>query len=319
MSQISFLGRMFTCDIDGTLLIPTSSDLKSLPDRKYNMASFKATEDAIQKAKFDSVVLNTGRNYSEIKEIKDILKETTMPIDAILLQDGKRILERPKNLSPREWMAQLFNKDINYLKFENSDWAKNNKKPLEIIGKYLTEEKGFILRKNNDETIVYSKPRKKIDETSQFSRWEVSIVPPGIQLRVNIKGNTEYKKEELKNFAADLNKDIKKLLDKNGYKTQLDAKEELTIVSDFERSDINKGTAADYVKSKMDDNTDEVRAGDNSNDIEMLTDDNILAIQVGNDKTLAKALEGKDNVIQVPRGALSDGVIECAKRLDLVA
>ncbi len=310
LNKISFGARMFTTDLDSTLLNPAQDNIKkNVSERTYDLTSIKQTEDALKSCKFDTVLINTGRNYSELKEIESILKQTTMPIKAISLEDGKRLLNKPASLTPQQWMSQLFNKDINYLKFEDKNWTENNKKPLELIGEYLKEKKGFIHRKNNGEEIIYSKPFA--DDGTDIPRCEITLIPPGIKVKINVKGADNINKYELIKYASELNSEIKKMLEEHGYYTNTDTKEELSIISTFSRSDINKKAVADYVKSKFDEPTQEVRAGDSENDTEMLCDKSICAIQVGKNKKLTEKLRGF-NVISVPQGHLADGIIKAS-------
>lgn len=305
---------MFTTDLDGTYLKPSPDNMKkNAAERTFDSAAIEQTEDALQKCGFDTVLINTGRNYSELKEIENILKKSKMPIYAISLEDGKRLLKKPTELTPQQWMAQLFNKSINYLKFEDKTWAEENKKPLQLIGNYLMKEQGFIHRKNDGEEIIYSKP---CNNDKDNSRWEVSIVPPGIKVKVNVRGTKNINKEELAKYSSELTKEIKKHLEENGYQTDVEMKEELTVISTFSRPDINKGTVADYVKNGIGEDTYEVRAGDGENDAKMFENNKIIGIQTGDNPNLKKLLANKNNIIQVPLGKLADGIILASKKLD---
>lgn len=318
-NPVFFSGRMLTTDLDGTFLIPIGKRpaSKSVEDRSFRTDSIVKATEAVKDNGFDSVLINTGRNFSELKEVEDILKSVDMPIDAIALEDGKRLLKRPQRLTSSQWMAQLFNKDINYLKFEDETWAKNNSAPLGLISDFLLLEEGFIHRKDSGEEMIFSKP---VDNAAKndAKRWEVTLVPPGISLRIKAKGLDGFEGVDVEAYAKELTNKIETLLKDCGYDISTPStKEELSYFSTFERRDINKASVANYLKNSFNEPTQEVRAGDGVNDIEMLLDEGIEAIQVGNEGILSRALFDKD-IIKVPKGGLAQGIEEAARRFDRV-
>lgn len=320
---IPFTGKMLTTDLDGTMLIPSNEHMKiNVEDRLYSETSIKKAERAVKKNNIDSVLLNTGRNFTELKEVQDILEKTTLPVSAISLEDGKRLLNKPSDMTTCEWMKTLFNSDINYLKFADDAWSKKNEAPLQAIGNFLNE-KGFIHRNDNGEKMIYSKPIEEGDVgvrkvLSDEAIWTITLVPPGINFEVNTRGECDV---DLEAFNRQISAEIQAMLKEEGFDIDdMATKEQTTFVNSIERLDVTKGSVSDYVRQKQGDDTKEIRAGNAYNDVSMLKTRNpkIQAVQVGDDKFLSDALSQYSNVVQVEVGELGQGINLASKRLDLV-
>lgn len=324
---IPFKGTMLTTDLDGTMLIPSNEHMKiDVEDRLYCQPSIDKTEFAVKKNGIDSVLINTGRNYTELCEVQDILEKTTMPVSAISLEDGKRLLKKPKNLSTQDWMKLLFNKNINYLAFKDESWTQLNEAPLKAIGQYLTKEKGFIHRNDNGEKMIYSKPIELGDvgvkSTSKDALWIITLVPPAINFEVSVRDTKDTDEIDVEAFNKAISSEIEQMLQKQGFKTEAkETKEQVSFVNTIERQDVSKGTVADYVRKTTEGTTKEIRAGNAGNDISMLKTDNpnIQSVLVGDDKTIKSLLAHQANVTYVPVGELGSGIDNASQKLNLSA
>jgi len=326
-SPVSFAGKMFTTDLDGTMLIPANEHMKlNVEDRLYNGDSIEKTERAVQRNGIDSVLLNTGRTFTELKEIQDILRETTLPVTAISLEDGKRLLVKPDTMSSAEWLNTLFDQNINYLRFKDAGWTEKNEAPLKAIGDFLTGEKGFIHRNDKGEELIYSKPVQKSDtgvkSCSKDALWIVKVVPPAINFEVSVRGAGEADEIDIEAFNAELRNEILKMLDKKGYDIKTpETKKQYTCINTIERGDVSKGAVADYVRRQSNDTDCEIRAGNAGNDESMLKTSypNTQSILVGNDNNMRKILARQANVTYVPAGELGRGIDAACRKLTLVA
>lgn len=324
---IPFKGTMLTTDLDGTMLIPSNEHMKiDVEDRLYSQPSIDKTEAAVKNNGIDTVLINTGRNYTELCEVQDILEQTTMPVDAISLEDGKRLLKKPENLSTQDWMKLLFNKNINYLAFKDENWTKLSEAPLKAIGQYLTKEKGFIHRNDNGEKMIYSKPVELGDtgvkSTSKDALWIITLVPPAINFEVSVRDSKDDDDIDVEAFNKEISAEIEEMLKKQGFKTEnKETKEQVTFVNTIERKDITKGSVADYVRNTTQGADKEIRAGNAGNDISMLKTDNpiIQSVLVGDDKTIKSLLSHQANVTYVPTGELGSGIDSASKKLNLSA
>ncbi len=235
--RVSFMGTMLTTDLDGTMLIPANEHMKmDVEDRLYSADSIQKTEAAVKKNNIDSVLLNTGRNFTELKEVQDLLEETNMPVTAISLEDGKRLLNKPDDMTPRQWMKSLFDSNINYLKFKDEGWTKKNEAPLRAIGDFLTKEKGFIHRNDNGEKMIYSKPIEKGDagvtKASDGAIWTVTLVPPGIDFEVNVRDTKEGDLIDVEAFNREISSEIADMLKQKGFDVENSkTKEKITYVN----------------------------------------------------------------------------------------
>lgn len=325
--MMSFKGTMLTTDLDGTLLIPSNEHMKmDVEDRLYCQKSIDKAEKAVKDNKIDTVFLNTGRNFTELCEVQDILEKTTMPVTAISLEDGKRLLTKPNFLTPQQWIHSLFNKKINYTAFSDKDWTKRNEAPLKAIGQFLTKEKGFIHRNDNGEKMIYSKPIEEGDtgaiKASKNALWIVTLVPPGINFEVSVRDSKEDDIIDTEAFNAEISSEISQMLKEKGFKTDSpETKEQVTYVNSITREDISKGSVSDYVRDKEGLDTKEIRAGNAENDASMLTttNPNIQVIQVGEDEALKKILAPYSNVTNVAAGDLGQGINTAYQRLNLIA
>ncbi len=312
-NHIYFLGKLFTTDLDGTILIGAKDNIKrNLKDRSYDTHSFKKTFSTVKRKGFDDVLINTGRNFSELSEIKELLQDTDAPINAISLEDGKRLLKKPLNLTPEQWMAQLFGGKVNYTYFCDKNWEDINSAPLKQIAEFLTKEMGYIHRKNEDEKSIFSKDIEfgdvGVEKISGNPKWRVEIIPPGITVKVKVynKGDSKINLQEYNSY---LSSKVLNFLERKGYDiSKLKSEEETCYINKFKRADINKKTVADFFKSTLPDDTQEIRAGNASNDYEMLNDDSIQAIVVGDDEHLKRKLAGKSNITYVEEGHLDKGI-----------
>ncbi len=317
-NPVYFLGKLLTVDLDGTSLIGAKDNLKrSVEERSYDARSFKKAFDTAKKEGFDDILINTGRNFSELCEIKDYLQSTDAPIDAISLEDGKRLLRKPANLTPEQWMAQLFGGKTNYTYFSDKNWGDINSAPIKQISHFLTTKLGYTHRKDKNENSIFTKEIKYsdagVDKISGNPKWKVEIIPPGITVKVSAY-NTEGSIINLQEYNKSIVSEIYGFLEKNGYPINaLRSEKETCYINKFKRADINKKTVADYFKSTIDGDTTEVRAGNASNDFEMLNDDNVKSIIVGNDEHLIKSLSKKSNVIHVKERELHKGISLAAK------
>ena len=320
-SPVFFSGQLFTTDIDGTFLIGRKDNPKrNVEDREYDVESAKKVFQAVRDNGYDDVLINTGRNFTELSEIKDILKGLDAPISAISLEDGKRLLKKPVNLTPEQWMAQLFGGKTDYKYYSDKNWSSINNAPLKKIGEYLVKEEGFCHRKDNGENSIFVKDIAPedigVEKLSDRPKWKVEIVPPGITVKISIYPNSEGSKINLQKYNDYLSKKIYEMLKQNGFDiTALDSEKETSYTNQFQRGDINKGTVANYLKSTFEEETEEVRAGNAINDLEMLDNDDIHSIVVGDDKELKKALSGRKNVFYAEEGKLDEAIYEVSKKL----
>ena len=318
---------MLTTDLDGTLLIGAKDNMqRNSEDRCYDAKLVQNVAQSVKESNISDVFINTGRNFSELKEVKDILVASQLPFTAIALEDGKRLLTKPNDVSSTDWMQKLFDEDKNYLRFSDKNWTIKNNIASQTIRNYLEKELGFIHRKDDGETIIYSKP-VSIDDVgvraiNSSAHWEVALPPASTGFNLTLKNSTENDTIDVERYNEFLAKEIDNLLEsKNIDIEDSKTKKEVKYINTFERGDINKGSVADYVRASHGVSTKEIRAGNDLNDESMLvnTNPNVFAIQVGNNTKLMQVLANQPNAIQVNTNGLADGIKKAAKKLDLCA
>ena len=318
---------ILTTDLDGTLLIGAKDNIKrNAEDRYYNTNLVSDVATSVKDCGISDVFINTGRNFSELKEVKDILVASQLPFTAIALEDGKRLLTKPNDVSSKAWMQDLFDEDKNYLRFSDKNWSAKNNIATQTIRDYLEKELGFIHRKDDGETVIYSKPVSiddiGVNSINSSAHWEVSFPPASTGFNLTLKNSTEEDSINVEKYNEFLSQKIDNLLESQNIDIKdSKTKKEVKYINTFERGDINKGTVADYVRTSHGTSTREIRAGNDLNDESMLVNSNpsIFSIQVGNNTKLMQVLASQDNAIQVHTNNLAEGIKEATKKLDLCA
>lgn len=304
---ISFLsgGKLFTSDLDGTMLIPKGGQeeniRKNLENRAYDEFSFFNTIESFDKAGIDDVHIATGRNPTEFfGELKSLFtKVRDSKISAISLDDGNILLRKPSNMTSDEWLKQLFSRNINPMSFSDPKWSEKVAEPIYEIKNYLTQQGGFIHHKNDGENLIF---RKNIDindpgakKVNGKERWNVVVSPPGIVLKIGTLGcddNSDINLQEYNEYLS--GKIFDYLKGKNIDISNYSTSQETFYVDKFERKDINKGAVADYYAECRGKNDDEqIRAGNSSNDVSLLSNDNIKSIFVGDDEAAYETIAQK--------------------------
>lgn len=312
-SPVSFLGKLLTTDLDGTWLIGgKKNDSKNVEDRTYNTKAFGKVKERVKKDAIDDVFINTGRNYSELAEVKNILKNANMPINYIALEHGKRLLAKPKDLTSEAWLTQLFGKKYNYMRYSDKGWEAKNSEPINAMKNYLVEVEGFIHRKDDGEKSIYIKYVDDDADTKKEAdrkKVKLEIIPPGITTKASIQ-NDPNQTFDIEEFNKDLNSKIYNFLVSNGYKvSRAEPVKETSYVNNFIRHDISKKAVAEYLRTKLGKNTQELRAGNDMNDFEMLSDTSAGCIVVGKDPQLRAALDNvRSDVEYVSDGKLHKGI-----------
>ena len=318
---------IFTTDLDGTLLIGAKDNMKrNVQERSYNPTVIQETAQSVKECGIDDVFINTGRNFSELKEVEDVLKNSQLPFSAIALEDGKRLLTKPQNMSGEKWLQELFDKDKNYLRFSDAGWSSKTDTAKQTIKDFLEQELGFIHRKDNNETIIYSKPVSAedvgVNNISSSAHWEVLLAPAGTSFNLTLRNSTDEDSIDVEKYNKFLSKKIDTLLrEKNFDIENATTKKEITYINTYQRGDINKGAVSDYYREMQGDKTLEIRARNDMNDKSMLvsSNPNLVAIQVGNNPKLTQLLANQANSIQVATESLASGIQQAAKKLNLCA
>ena len=318
---------ILTTDLDGTLLIGAKDNIKrNAENRYYEPSVIKDVATTVQDCGISDVFINTGRNYSELREVEGLLKSSNLPVSAIALEDGKRLLKKPENLSSQKWLQELFNTDYNYLRFSDITWSKKNNTANQTIRTFLEKELGYIHRKDDNETVIYSKPVTADDigvsKISSSAHWEVALSPSGTGFNLTLKNANSEDNIDVEEYNKFLFNKIDNLLKtKNFDIEESKTKKEIRYINTYERGDINKGTVADYVRENSGEQTLEIRAGNDMNDKSMLVSSNpkVATIQVGNNPQLMQYLANQHNSIQVGTKELASGIQQAAKNLNLCA
>lgn len=311
-SPVSFLGNLLTTDLDGTWLIGAKDNAsRSVEDRKYNTKAFKKVKDRVEEDNIDDVFINTGRNYSELSEVKNILKNAKMPINYIALEHGKRLLVKPEDLTSKAWLTQLFGKKYNYMRYADKEWEAKNSKPINTIKKFLVEEEGFVHRKDDGEKSIYIKyvGDDADKEESKRKKVKLEIIPPGITTRLSMQNDPDST-YDIEGYNKKLNNRIYILLASNDYQVSSAKTAKITsYTNEFARRDISKKAVAEYLRTKLGKDTREIRAGNDINDLEMLSDTSVGCIVVGKDPQLRERLdEVRDDVEYVSDGKLHKAI-----------
>ena len=318
---------ILTTDLDGTLLIGAKDNMKrNAEDRFYDTSLVSDVASSINNSGVSDVFINTGRNFSELKEVKSILQDSQLPFTAIALEDGKRLLTKPNDVSSQEWMEDLFDDNKNYLRFSDKNWTAKNSVATQTIRNYLEKELGFIHRKDDGETIIYSKPVSTDDigvsAINSKAHWEVALPPASAGFNLTLRNSTEADTIDVEKYNSFLAEKIDELLENQNIDVEdSKTKKEVRYINTFERNDINKGTVADYVRESQGSSTLEIRAGNDMNDKSMLVNTNpkVFSIQVGTNSVLSQYLANQQNTIQVGENNLATGIKQAAKKLDLCA
>ena len=327
ISPISFKSTMFTTDLDGTMMFPVNEGgySKGIGERKFDTKVIQSAQQAVKENGIEHVMINTGRNFSEFSEFQDYFKSSDMPIDAISLEDGKRLLKKPQQYDTKTWLELLFNKNINYMSFADEKWTKKNKEPIKAMQDFLTEE-GYVHRFNEGENLIYTRDVRETDEgvtkLNKKSYWEVTILPSGINFETRLRHSSDGNEIDLEKYNKHLTQKIEQMLKSKGFDVKNANSKKITKYSNsLDRTDINKGARADYIRQINPDIKGEIRAGNADNDIPMLktSTPNTQVIQVGNDTILSEHLNGQKNVTHTPDKELGNGINEAYKKLNLIA
>lgn len=318
---------ILTTDLDGTLLIGAKDNMrKNAEDRFYDSSLVSAVANSVENNGISDVFINTGRNFSELKEVKDILQDSQLPFTAIALEDGKRLLTKPNDVSSKEWIEDLFDEDKNYLRFSDKNWSSKNNLATQIIRNYLEKELGFIHRKDDGETVIYSKPVSSddigVNAINSSAHWEIALPPANTGFNLTLRNSKEDDSIDVEKYNEFLAERIDELLESQNIDIEdSKTKKEVRYINTFERNDINKGTVADYVRESQGSSTLEIRAGNDMNDKSMLVNTNpkVFSIQVGSNSVLSQYLSNQQNTIQVDENNLATGIKQAAKKLDLCA
>lgn len=299
---------------------------KNFEDRIFDISCPNKVISSVKSSGVDSVMISTGRNIDELGEVGYLLRKLDLPYSAIALEDGKRLLVKPNGMPAQHWINEVFNKDRNPMRFCDVGWQEKNSQASKLIATFLEKELGYIHRKNDGEKLIYSKPIEASDvgvkSFTDGAYWKVTISPVGVTFNLNLENNSNSDVIDVEKYNDFVSKKVEEFLLDNGHDiSKMTSKLKPTFVNSCKQNDINKGAVADYYRQYYAPSASEIRAGNDHNDISMLScaKPHVANIFVGDNKAVKDILSKQSNVIYVNTGDLSSGIDETTSVIEVIA
>lgn len=318
---------LISSDIDDTFISWTDFQ------KGYDEVTLQRTLHTVSSAavqKNSRFMLNTGRNLTSVQRLANHF-QSLPPIDYLGLNDGQELYINQKHVPTAEWIAQLTPDKQNgaYRRFLQRTYGWN---------------KSAVTQAIESMTAPYIHPPSTSPVTVKSPHPVYKIQTKGSQplyLMCPIKGasfllssGTEQVTDEVSQLGNQLARNILHILKDKKQNVTLDIRQYKQIINDqpaifvhyaFKPKDISKATLLQHVVSKLPGLSAVITAGDEMNDLEMLTQHHYTSkhktpipnypILSGDHNVLQGYLANNPRFHQVPAGDIGPGILMQLKRI----